>query len=277
MAATSSAPVRAASRPPRRRLTSHPSLRVAEARARTYKHVWKGSVFTSFLSPLLYLAAMGFGLGSLIDRGADATAFPGGYVAFLAPGLLAATAMTTGVGDCSWPVMGGIRWNKTFHAAIATPVAPRHIARGMLLWVGVRLVLVSLSFVVVAGLLGAAPFARGLVAVAPAVLVGWSFAAIVMALTAVLQHESGLASLYRFGVVPMFLFSGTFFPVTQLPDWLRPLAYVTPLWHGVALTRWAWLGTPTRWPAWVHALLLAALIAAGLRLSERLLHRRLVT
>ena len=250
------------------------SLKVVEGDARRYRRAWRGSVFTSFVSPVLYLLAMGLGLGTLVDQA------PGGfqgitYLEYLAPGLLAATAMQTGAGDGSWPVMAGHKWLKTYHATLATPVGIRSLVFGHLQWVTVRVTFVSLVFVGIMALFGAASPLLGLVAVIPAVLTGMAIAAPVSAYAAWLTSEIGLSTLFRFVVVPMFLFSGTFFPVTQLPSWMQPVAHVTPLWHGVALCRSIILQIET--PLWwgIHVSYLLAWIVAGIVLSLVFFRRRL--
>lgn len=253
------------------------TLLVVEARARTYRHVWRASVISTFLNPALYLLAMGLGLGSLVDRGGGEVAIPGGsYVAFLAPGLLVATAMQIGAGDSSWPVIAGMKWQKTYHAALATPIGTTDLVRGHLLWVAVRLLMATLAFVVVMAVFGAASVGAGLVALPVAVLTGLAFAAPVAAFAARLERDTGLAALFRFGIIPMFLFSGTFFPITQLPGWLQPVAYATPLWHGVELARGAVLGVATTAAAWVHVGYLAAVAALGVIGAQRAFARRLV-
>lgn len=250
--------------------------RVYETRARAYRHVWRASVFTNFLNPVLFLAAMGLGLGTLVDRG-DAT-FPGGsYLSFLAPGLLAASAMQAGAGEASWPVMGGIRWQRTFHAALATPVSTTDLVRGYLAWVATRLTMTSVIFVVVMAVFGAVELSRGLLAVPAAVLTGMAFAAPVMGYTTRLERETGLSSLFRFGIMPLYLFSGTFFPISQLPDGIEWLAYATPLWHGVSLSRGLSLGEGMGLPAVAHVVVLVGVALVGLRFAETGMHRRMVT
>jgi lipooligosaccharide transport system permease protein len=130
------------------------------------------------------------------------------------------------------------------------------------------------TFIAVA--FGAYDLPRGLLAVLPAVLTGMTFGAIIMAYTIRLKNDIGLSNLFRFGIVPMFLFSGVFFPVSQLPTWLEPLAFITPLWHGVQLTRAAALGFETRFPAAVSVAYLVLLTVAGAILAARWLQRRLV-
>jgi lipooligosaccharide transport system permease protein len=251
-------------------------LRVVEAGARVYRRTWRGSVISTFLNPILFLLAMGVGLGSLVDEGAGNTDLGVAYLTFLAPGLLAATAMQTGAGDASYPVMAGIKWRKTYHAALATPLNVRDLVLGHLGWVTIRLVFVTVVYGAIMTLFGATSVVEAMAAVPPAVLTGAAFAAVVTAYTARLERETGLSTLFRFGIVPLFLFSGTFFPISQLPDAVEPFAYVTPLWHGVSLCRNLALGLDFT----VHPLLsvgyLGLWVAVGTWLSIRQMRRRLV-
>jgi lipooligosaccharide transport system permease protein len=251
------------------------ALRVVEAHALVYRRTWRGSVISTFLSPVFYLLAMGIGLGSLVNRGAGTASVGVPYLTYLAPGLLAATAMQTGAGDGSWPVMAGIKWTKTYFATLATPVRISDLVVGHLGWVGVRMVFVSTVFVAVMAVFGAVPLGVGLLAVVPAALTGLAFAAPVSAYAAWLNDDHGLSNLFRFGIVPMFLFSGTFFPITQLPGWMQPIAYAIPLWHGVELTRATALGIPTTFSPVVHVAYLLVWIVGGSLVAFRTFAKKL--
>jgi lipooligosaccharide transport system permease protein len=253
-----------------------PALRVLEAHARAYRHVWRGSVATTFLSPVLYLLAMGLGLGTLVDRGGGGDLAGTSYLAFLAPGLLAATAMQVAAADSSWPVMAGMKWRRTYHAALATPLRPRDLVAGHLTWLAVRLTFSTAVFAAVVVAFGAAPALGAAAAIAPAVLTGLAFAAPITAFAGSLSEGVALASLFRFGIVPMFLFSGTFFPISQLPGWLEPVAYAVPLWHGVQLARAAALGGVPVVPAAVSVAYLLAWLGVGALLATRVFQRRLL-
>lgn len=252
-------------------------VRYVESRARVYRYTWRGTVISSFLNPIMYLAAMGLGLGTLVDTGSNPLVDEGiSYISFLAPGLLAATMMMSASADSAWPVMAGFKWTKTYYAALATPLRVRDLVLGHLTFGAARLAFIATVFVLISAVFGAIPLGLGLVAVLPAILTGLAFAAPVMAYTAVLNKDNGLANLFRFGIVPMFLFSGTFFPITQLPGWLQPVAYLTPLWHGVALCRGIALQVGTHFHPVVHLLALATFIAVGSALAVRYLTRRMV-
>jgi lipooligosaccharide transport system permease protein len=238
------------------------ALRVVEAHARYYRRTWRGSVISSFAVPLFTLVAMGTGLGRLVN---DSGGVAGGtFIAFLAPGLLAATAMTTAAGEASYPVVAGIRWTKSFHAALATPVSVSDLVYGLFGWMGIRLLFNLVIYAAIMAAVGAATWGAAMMAVLPAVLTGLAFGAPITAWVSTLESDTSLSSLFRFGIMPLFLFSGTFFPIEQLPDFLEPVAFLSPLFHGVELTRAAAgvAGSPfLLW--WIHAGVLVALVVGG--------------
>lgn len=253
-----------------------PALRVFESHARNYRRNWRGSAVSTFLTPIAFLLAMGMGLGTLVDDSNPGALDGLSYLEFLAPGLLAATVMQTTAAESSWPVMLGIKWEKTYEAALATPVAARDLLYALLGWVAVRATLTAVVFLAVMAAFGAVQLPQGLLAVGPAVLVGMAFAAPIAAFTARIENDYALAGLFRFVIVPLFLFSGTFFPISQMPEWLQPVAYVTPLWHGVELCRALALGLTPPWPHVAHAGYLLAWILVGTAAAVWAFQRRLV-
>ena len=240
-----------------------------------YRRTWRGSIYSSVLSPLLYLGAMGVGLGTLVD--AHGTASLGGlsYLDFLAPGLLAAAAMQAAVEESTYPVLGSVKWRRTYYAAAASPLRPADIFHGHLLFTVMRLAMNSAVFLAVMAAFGAVASPWALAALPAAVLTGLAFAAPIEAWAITVTKDTSFALIFRFGLIPLFLFSGTFFPVTQLPAWLRPLAYLTPLWHGVALCRSLTLGTVSLGGALVNVAYLAALAAVSIAAGHRTYRRRL--
>lgn len=240
-----------------------------------YKRTWRGSVVSTVLFPVLFLASMGLGLGSLVDS-SDSGGVDGlPYLVFLAPGLLAATAMQTAVSESTYPVMGAIKWIKTYHAMLATPIGVLDVLVGHLLYIATRVLLGSAIFLAMMGLFGALDSPLALLAVPAAVLTGMAFCTPVVAFAAVNDNDAGFAALFRFVVTPLFLFGGVFFPVAQLPPVLEQLAYATPLWHGVALSRGLALGTATAGGVLLHVAYLSAWIAIGGWLAARAFQRRL--
>lgn len=251
------------------------ALRVMEGQARRYRHIWRASVFSGFLNPFLFLLAMGVGLGSLVDRQGGPAGLP--YLVWLAPGLIVATAMQTGFAESTYPVLAAIRWIKSYDAALATPVTVPELAWGHLLWVTVRLLQVSVVYAVIAVPMGAVRPAAILPLVVAATLTGLAFTIPTLWMTAIFARETRIVSMLRFVITPMFLFSGTFFPIDRLPALVRPLAYLTPLWHGVELARDWGLGLePVLPPKW-HVTFLLAVCGGSAVMAIRRLHRRLIT
>ncbi|HXW32175.1 MAG TPA: ABC transporter permease, partial [Acidimicrobiales bacterium] len=228
-----------------------------------------------FLYPVLYLAAMGLGLGSLVDRhvgGVDHVR----YLVFLAPGLLAATAMQIGGTEATYPVMGAIKWQRTYYAQLATPLRLVDVLLGHLGWIAVRLVTVTVIYLGVMAAFGTVLSPWAVLAAPAGVLTGLAFATPIAAFAATQQREAAFTTIYRMALVPLFLFSGTFFPVTQLPGWLQALAHVTPLYHGVALCRDFSLGQLHPAADLVHAAYLLALVGIGVWAAMGTFRRRLV-
>ena len=241
--------------------------------ARSYRRTWRATITTAFLNPIFFLLSVGVLLGQLID---DDRAQLGGlsYVEFVAPGLLAATAMQMGANDAMWPVMAGIKWLRTYHAVLATPVRVGELVIGTMGWSGVRVLSAAAIFTAVAAIGGAIPSALAVLAPFAALLTGLALNAPITAFSASLEggDDGWYPALNRFALIPMFLFAGTFFPVSQLPDWLEPAAWATPLWHGVELCRMLTTGDLDVL-ALVHVGYLLAFVVVGTILAVRL-HRR---
>jgi lipooligosaccharide transport system permease protein len=241
-----------------------------------YKRIWRGSLTVSFLYPILYLTAMGIGVGTLVDHHTHGVGGATSYLDFVAPGLLAATAMQIGGNEATYPVLAGIKWWRTYHAMLATPLRVVDVLRGHLAWIGTRVALVSSIYLLVVTLFGVTTSALGILAIPAGIATGMAFAAPIAAFAATQDRDVGFTTIYRLGMIPLFLFSGTFFPVSQLPGWLQPVAYAFPLYHGVALCRGLILGTATLWPSVAHALYLVAVATIGYLVAERTFTKRLV-
>jgi lipooligosaccharide transport system permease protein len=239
-----------------------------------YKRTWQGSITTSFLYPVLYLAAMGLGLGSLVKH---TVAGEARYLDFLAPGLLASTAMQIGGNEAMYPVMAAIKWLRTYFAMLATPLTVIDVLVGHLAWIALRLLMVTSIYLAIMAAFGTVHSALAILALPVGVLTGMAFAAPIAAFAATQQNDTGFSTIYRFGLIPLFLFSGTFFPIAQLPGWLQPIAQATPLYHGVALSRGLVLGHIDLAAATVHLAYLVGLTVVGFVLALGTYRRRLVT
>ncbi|AOS62440.1 ABC transporter permease [Actinoalloteichus hymeniacidonis] len=240
-----------------------------------YRLNWRSTVISSVLLPVLFLVALGMGMGALIEP-SEATAGMD-YLAYLAPAMLVVGAVQNGAGEATYPVLSGFKWQKNFWAVTATPITPAQLACGKLVWIALRLTFSGVAFLLVAALMGAVSGLGVLLALPFSVLTGMAFAAPVVALAAAMKGEGdGFNALFRFVVMPQMLFAGTFYPISNLPELLQPIAWITPLWHGSELARGAAFGTLTLLPTVGHLTYLGGLLAIGTVLSCRLFRKQLV-
>jgi lipooligosaccharide transport system permease protein len=250
------------------------SVRVAEHQVAVFRRFWRGSATFYVLNPVMFLAAIGFGLGGLVDESSGNVAgVP--YDAFVAPGLMAAGAMLGAGAESMWPIMAGTKWVRTFHAMVATPVRPTDVYAGVVGWTAARAAVGASIFLVVAAILGAVLSPWGVFAVPAAALCATAFAAPLTAFAATQETDARFPLIMRIGILPLFLFSGTFFPISQLPAALQPLCVLSPLWHGVELCRGAMTGSIDFWPAVAHVAVLGACVVAGWRWGARSFTRKL--
>jgi lipooligosaccharide transport system permease protein len=239
-----------------------------------YRRNWRATVFSSLVSPALLLVALGFGFGSQVEAGPVTDGLP--YVRYLAPALLVATAVQNAAWESTYAVLGSFKWQRVYWAVACTPLTPGQIAGGQLAWIAMRLSLIGTAFLVVAAALGVLTSPAVLLSLVIAVLAGMALSAPIVAYSATIDDEGQkFGFLFRFVVLPMTLVAGTFYPVDQLPPWVRPLAWVTPLWHGTELSRGVAFGQLRFWPGVGHVLFLVALIALGTVLAVRNYRRRL--
>jgi lipooligosaccharide transport system permease protein len=250
-------------------LAAHPGARALSYHLARFRQGGKVTLLFMLLNPLFTLGALGLGLGSLVDDRSVAALGGVDYVAFLAPGLLAATAMQTATGWSLWPVLGGVKWDGSYVAQSATPLRPVDVLYGQL-GINTVFVLIGVGMTFVPMLLfGAIESAWGILAVPAAVLVGWAHAAPITGFSVGRESDAAFPLVFRLGIMPSYLFSGTFFPTSQLPDALERVAQVTPLWHGVELCRSLTLGTVTPLGALGHVAWISVFIVVGLWLSRR--------
>ena len=242
-----------------------------------YRRTWRGSVITSFVQPLFYAVAMGLLLGDYIDDGGASLEGAPSYLAYIAPGLLAGQAMQVAAAECMFPVMGAIRWTKTYYGMLATPLGVVDVVRAHLAFVAFRIAMSCAVFAVVL-----APFdvytslSGAVLAYLAAVLVGMAFATCLYGFAAGVKSEQWFVATMRLGILPLFLFSGAFFPIQNLSPVLEGLARVTPLWHGVDLLRMCTLGSADGDAVLVHVFYLVVMAGFGAWWSVRRLRARMV-
>ncbi len=249
-----------------------PALAVLQYHLVGYRRTWRGGVFSSFLLPTLTVLGFGVGVGAFIDQGVDGVS----YLEWIVGGLLASTALQVAIAESTWPVYSSLQWTKIYFAQYAAPLRVADIMAGQLAFVLFRVLASAAAFLLVTGVLGALRSPWAVLALPVAVLLGLAVAAPTYAYAATASSDSWLALLFRFAVIPMTLFAGVFFPVESLPVGLRWLAYATPLWHAVDLSRAATLGTAPVWSVTGHLLYLAAWAVGGWLLAHRALRRKLV-
>ncbi|ASN53881.1 ABC transporter [Sinomonas sp. R1AF57] len=238
-------------------------------------------VVTSVGNPLLYLFSMGVGLATIVDRsGTGSAAFDGvGYLAYAAPALLVSSAVLTCANEMMYPVMDGFKWRRVYYGPHVTPLAPGQLATGHILAVGVRLLVQCIVFFLIMLAFGAAPGPWAFLLVPLGVLTGMAFGAPVMAYSAYIEKENfQFSMIQRFVIMPLFLFSGTFYPLETMPAGMQWIGWISPLWHGNQLARIVSYGLSL--PVWlvgVHLGYLAALGVLGIWWARRNYTRRMST
>jgi lipooligosaccharide transport system permease protein len=253
-----------------------PALPIASYNLVLFLRNWKASVFLYVVSPLLFLGAMGVGLGGLVGRSRGSIDGVS-YLQFIAPGLLATTAMQTATADTTYPIMTRLVWNRTYEAMLNTPVRVRDVITGELLWLTMRLLGVAALFYAVAVCFGAGRSGSAVLAIPVAALTGLAFGAPVLAYSATQHNDAGFNALNRFVVLPLFLLSGSFFPLSQLPMLLQVVAWALPVTHGVELCRSLFLGHGFGAASAGHLAVLLVYFVAGVVAARWTMTRRLVT
>lgn len=240
-----------------------------------YAQTWRGSVVSTVLFPIFYLAALGVGVGHLVNAHHGLVEGQT-YLHFIAPTLLATTTMQLSEGESLWPVLAAVKWIRSYHAAAATPLEPEDILAGKLSWVVTRAFLTGVVYTIVIGFFGALQSWWALTLPFIGALVALAFAAPLVAFAARSQSDGSFVVIYRFALVPMFLFSATFYPVSAYPGYLRPLVQFVPLYHGVALARAASFGEGSFGALLCHVAFLVAMAVFGIAWGRHTMRRRLV-
>ncbi|MFP5299408.1 MAG: ABC transporter permease [Actinomycetota bacterium] len=236
---------------------------------------WRASRMSflfAVLVPVMFLSAMGFGLGSMVEENES---FRGvAYLAFFGTGILSATAMQAGVFEGSYPIMAKIIWQRNYEAILASPLSTRDIFIGELMWVAALQAQTATGFLIALSIFDVIGPLDALLVLPVVVLLGVACASVVMAYTATLQTDEAYTWLFRLVVTPLFLLSGTFFPIAELPGWAQALAHLTPLFHAVELVRQIALFEVEVSALW-HFGFLVVMLGAGIAWGSRTFERRL--
>jgi lipooligosaccharide transport system permease protein len=244
---------------------THRSIRLVERNLMVYRQMW-GVLISGFFEPLFYLFSVTIGLGDLVGDIELATGDVVPYATFVAPALLAASAMNGPVFE-AFGIFFKLKYAKTYDGMLATPVSPHDIAVGEITWSQMRGALYAFAFVVVMLFMGLLESPWGLLALPGAMLIGLAFGAVGMAATTWMRSWQDF-DLITLVTMPMFLFSATFYPLTVYPEWLQTVARFSPLYHAVDMLRAFTLGT-FDWSILGHIAVLVAMVAIGLVVSGR--------
>lgn len=260
------------------RIARRGSFSVAEARLRNMaKFLWV-IVFEALANPMLYLISVGIGIGSLVDQNLGDDGVGGvSYLTFLAPALLATTAIQSAMDEVVFPSLDGFKWQKSYFAMNATPITPRQIASGVFLAAMVRTVFAVTCYWILLYLFGALESDRAWLAIVTAILAGAGFGALMLGLISFIDNEDlFLTVVNRMIIMPMFLFSGTFYPLSNMPIFLQPIGWISPIWHATELGRFLTYDYPISGVmVMVHIVVMLVLLITGLLWAFKNFERRL--
>ena len=223
-------------------------------------------VVTGFAEPVLFLLAFGYGMGSLIGDISTSTSTID-YTLFIAPGLLATSAMNGAIYDSTWNVYFKLHESKLYRAMLATSLGPMDVALGEIIWALLRGLVYSLGFMAVVTTLGLVPTMWAIFAIPAAMLIAFGFASFGMAITSYFKTYQQL-SIINIVLIPLTLFSGSLYPISVYPDWIESLIQILPLWHGIEMVRAFWFGNISM-GIFVHIGYFLIMITLGLFFTTR--------
>jgi lipooligosaccharide transport system permease protein len=251
---------------------------VAEHHIRIWRRYLTVNIATAIGTPVMYLFAFGVGLGVLVNANAGPAGVDGvSYLVFIAPALIATAAVTIASDEFTYPVMQGLKWNPIYVGMHAAPLSARQVVDGVVIFVAIRILATTSVYFLLMAAFGAVPLVSGLLTVPIATLTGIAFGAPLFAYAAAQREDRGqFAVVQRVLVLPLTLFSGTLFPLEQLPLILQPIGWLSPLWHGAELGRVVAYGAERApWLIAAHLVFLLALAVVGWRLTVRIVRGRL--
>ena len=260
------------------RVAARGALFVTEARLRTMLKYVGLIISNGIANPVLYLVSIGLGLGSYIDKNAGPMGVDGvSYLTFLAPALLATAAIQGAMDESVFPTLEGFKWNKTFFSMNSTPLSGNQIAMGVFFNSLIRTIFTAILYWLVMLAFGVLESPRAWLAIFTAVMAGAAFGALMQALAGFLENENVFFTVVqRFIIMPLFLFSGTFYPLTNMPIFLQWIGWVSPLWHATELGRWLTYGSEISTPMlFLHFIFLNSILIFGVIASRRIFTKRL--
>jgi lipooligosaccharide transport system permease protein len=224
-------------------------------------------VASGFVEPVFYLLAFGYGIGQFINGTTDGNGNPITYAQFIAPALLATSAMNGAIYDSTWNVFFKMHFGKVYNGMLSTSMGTLDVALGEISWALLRGLAYAIGFMAVVSAMGLIPSIWGLLAIPAAVLVAFGFASVGMGVTSYLKNHQQMQWI-QFVMLPMFLFSGTFYPLSIYPQVVQWLIQAMPLWQAIELIRGLTLGL-LNWAMLGHALYFVAMIIGGLYFTTR--------
>jgi len=251
---------------------------VAENRLRNMAKWWLSIIAFGLGNPSLYLLSIGIGVGSLVDSSLGPNAIDHvSYLTFLAPALLASAGIQGAMDEVTWPTLEGFVWDRTFFSMNATSITGRQIVSGILMAAMARCILQVFLYELCLLAFGAISWQSIPILLLVSATAGFGFSAIMLAFSASIKDDDGVFALVgRFIITPMFMFSGTFYPITSMPIYLQWIGWISPQWHATNLGRALSYGSPVEtWLIVIHWSLMLVLAVIGITWANRVFERRL--
>jgi lipooligosaccharide transport system permease protein len=254
------------------------ALFVAENRIRNMAKWWLSIIAFGLGNPSLYLLSIGIGVGSLVDSSLGPNAIDGvSYLTFLAPALLASAGIQGAMDEVTWPTLEGFVWDRTFFSMNSTAITGKQIVNGILISAMARCVFQVFLYELCLLAFGAISWQSIPILLLVSSTAGFGFSAIMLAFSASIKDDDGIFALVgRFIITPMFMFSGTFYPITSMPIYLQWIGWLSPQWHATNLGRALSYGSPVEsWLLVIHWALMLVMAAVGIMWAHRVFERRL--
>jgi len=254
------------------------ALYIAESRLRAMLNWWKSIIAFGLGNPTLYLLSIGIGIGSLVDKSLGANGIDHvSYLTFLAPALLATAGLQGALDEVTWPTLQGFVWDRTFFSMNATAISGKQVVNGVMLAAMVRCALQVFLYELCLLAFGAISWQSIPILLLVASTAGLGFSSLMLAFSASIKDDDGIFALVgRFIITPMFMFSGTFYPITSMPMYLQWIGWISPQWHATNLGRALSYGMPIEpWLLIIHWSVLIGMSVVGFSLAHRVFEKRL--